>query len=108
MSKKDDFNGIYIELTSEVEGHLSFGAGLEFTATATEEYKTYMETLLAGIFCIISTDLSQVEALGAYVRDQEGFAWNDSPSEASSEDGETAEENLLSERMLYKKSKLLH
>ena len=108
MSKKDGFNGIYIEPTSEGEGDLSFGAGMEFTDTATPEYKAYMETLLAGVFCIFSTDIAQVEALGVYMREHEGFDWGESPPKTPTQDGDALEGDLLSDLKIYKTSKLIH
>lgn len=76
--KKKDFNGIYIEITSEGDGNINFGAGLDFTEDATEEFKDYMETLLAGLFGILSTDVASVENLGKWVVSQSNFTWRDS------------------------------
>lgn len=75
---KRDFNGIYIEITSEGDGNINFGAGLEFTEEATDEFKEYMETLLAGLFGVLTTDVTAVENLGKWIVSQDKFKWRDS------------------------------
>jgi len=100
---KEKFNGIFIELTSEGLGDLCFGAGLEFEDGATPEYKKYMETLLAGIFCILSTDIGQLEALGAYMMETEQFDWG-----VVDQDDSSTEEGPLSDIKITNISKLTH
>ena len=89
---KRNFNGIYIEITSEGDGNINFGAGLEFTEEASEEFKEYMEILLAGIFGVVSTDVATVENLGKWIVSQKNFKWNESgifhPSEHQGSDAE--------------------
>ena len=76
--EKKDFNGIYIEITSEGDGNIQFGAGLDFTEEATDEFKEYMEMLLAGLFGVLSTDVAAVENLGKHIMEQENFKWRES------------------------------
>ena len=46
---KRNFNGIYIEITSEGDGNINFGAGLEFTEEASEEFKELADKISANL-----------------------------------------------------------
>lgn len=60
----DHLNGVYIELSMDEEGNLSFGGGWDFDEHVDEDYVAYMQTLLKGLYAILSTQHDNVMAAG--------------------------------------------
>lgn len=82
MSKnyEDYFNGIYIELSADVDGNLTFGGGWSFEEDAPDELIEYMHDILAGIYGIITTQHDNVVSAGRIVRAAPGFrGFDDDP-----------------------------
>lgn len=75
MSSKpeDDFSGIFIEITTDMDGSLIFGGGWVFEDDDPDDYVEYMHDLLAGIYGIISTQHDNVISAGRIVRAAPGF-----------------------------------
>jgi hypothetical protein len=69
----DPLNGIFIELVADEEGTLHFSGGWEFDDDVSEEYVEYMQTLLAGLYGIVSTQVENVYQAGQMVRAAPGF-----------------------------------
>ena len=60
----EKLNGVYIELSLDEEGNLAFGGGWEFEDGVDEDYIAYMQTLLRGMYAILSTQHDNVLVAG--------------------------------------------
>ena len=60
----EKLNGVYIELSLDEEGNLAFGGGWEFDDDVDEDYIAYMQTLLRGMYAILSTQHDNVLVAG--------------------------------------------
>lgn len=69
----ENLNGIYIELTADENGGLIFSGGWEFDDDVHEDYVDYMQTILAGLYGVVSTQIENVYQAGQMVRSAPGF-----------------------------------
>lgn len=60
----DHLNGVYIELSMDDEGNLSFGGGYDFDEHVDDDFVAYMQTLLRGMYAILATQHDNVMAAG--------------------------------------------
>lgn len=77
-AQQDHLNGVYIELTMDEEGNLAFSGGWDFDDDVDEDYVGYMQTLLSGLYAILSTQhdnvivAGQMAQVGASMRGMQG------------------------------------
>ena len=75
--KKDPFNGIYLEISSDGLGELQVGGGIEFTDDVGTEYTQVMENLLLGIVSSLSNSFPRLIELGETLQRNPNFKWED-------------------------------
>jgi hypothetical protein len=69
----EPLNGIVIELQGDLDGNIIFSGGWEFDDDINPEYVEYMQTLLSGMYAMVSTQLDNVLAAGEIIRAAPGF-----------------------------------
>ena len=69
----DEINGVLIELFPDEEGDLAFSVGASFGPEITEEGANVLLDCAAGLFGLLSGQISQVMQLGQIVRSVSDF-----------------------------------
>lgn len=70
---KESFNGVFVDINTNDEGHLQFSAGYDFEDDVNPEYVEYMKDMLAGIYAYVNNQLESLVTAGRIVRSTPGF-----------------------------------